>query len=332
MYEHFIGIDVSKDTIDACLLKKGGIASPVLEQFSNSQEGFKKLAAWAKASGAKPKTALAGLEHTGIYTEALEGFLHKKGWQFAKPSASSIKGASPQIKGKTDRLDAQKIARYLYFYWEELPLATPAPASIEELRELSALRARLVKSKVLLETPDGEIKQARGKYLSRSAERATEAAIEALKAEIAAVELAIKQLIESDEQMKAAYALVTSVPGVGPVNAVAFIIATHNFSRFDCPRKFASYAGVAPFKKESGREWRRPRVLKGDTDMKALLSMAANAAIHCDPQIKAYYLKKKAEGKHEQAVRNAVMNKIIHRVFAVVRRKQEYVPLGRHAA
>jgi transposase len=275
---------------------------------------------------------LAGLEHTGIYTEALELFLHQKGWPFAKPAPRDINGASSKIKGKSDVLDAHKIARYLYFHCEELELESPASPPIEALRELYALRARLVKAKKMLEAADGEVQQVRGKYLSKKAEQATQAAVEALDAEIKEVEQAIRELVESEKEVKDNYTLIVSVIGVGPVNAVAIIVATRNFTRFSCPRKFASYAGVAPFPKESGRVRRTPRVLKGDASLKAVLSMAAGAALRHDPQVRQYYIRKMAEGKNEVAVRNAVMNKIIHRVFAVVKRKTEYVPLGQHAA
>jgi transposase len=227
------------------------LGTPALEKFSNDKDGFKQFARWAKAAGVKAESALIGLEHTGIYTEGLEKFLAKKGWKFVKPSDKAIKGASTQIKTKTDRVDALKIARYLYLHCEELAPLTPAPAAVEELRELSALRSRLIKAKVMLEVPDGEAKHARGKYLNASAEKSTKAALDALKAEIAAVEKAIQSLIASDEAIKSNYALLTSVTGIGPVNAVAFIIATHNFTRFDCPRKFASYAGVCPFEREA---------------------------------------------------------------------------------
>lgn len=99
--------------------------------------------------------------------------------------------------------------------------------------------------------------------------------------------------------------------------------------KFDNPRKFACYCGVAPFEYTSGTSIRgKTRTSKlAAKDLKALLTRAAITAMVHDPQIKSYYARKVAEGKHKASVINAIRAKIIYRCFAVVKRQTPYVKL-----
>ena len=65
--------------------------------------------------------------------------------------------------------------------------------------------------------------------------------------------------------------------------------------------------------------------------MKSLLSNCANVAIMHDKEIRAYYERKLAEGKEKGSVINAVKNKLVHRVFAVIKRQTPYVRLHNYA-
>jgi transposase len=115
--------------------------------------------------------------------------------------------------------------------------------------------------------------------------------------------------------------------------AIALLILTGNFTLFGDARKFACFAGIAPFGRQSGKSvYRKAKVSKiGNGQIKSLLSMCTGAAIRTDPQIKEYHQKKRKEGKPEGVVRNAIMNKIIHRVFAVINRGTAFVSLAQHA-
>lgn len=333
MYTHFIGIDVSKGTLDACLLKDGALGAPQFCVLENGPGGFKGLLAWLKQHGAKAKCCLFGMEHTGIYTAMLEKFLQGKSLGYVKAQHCDINGASGKVRGKSDKIDSRKIARYLYLHREEVALHIPAQPSIEELRELSALRRRLVKAKSMLGAAASESKAVRGGMLNAASQTATDAVSEAIDRQIGLVEAAIHNLIMSCPKMKASYLLMLSIVGIGPENASAILVATHNFTRFDCPRKFASYAGLAPFPHQSGVSVKKRDSTdkKGDRKIKTLLSMASQSALTYDPQIRAFYEKKKSQGKSDPLVRNAVMNKLVHRIFAVVGRGTAYVVLGKHA-
>ena len=65
--------------------------------------------------------------------------------------------------------------------------------------------------------------------------------------------------------------------------------------------------------------------------MKVLLNLAASSAIQCDPELKKYYHNRIANGKSKMSTLNIVRNKIVYRVFAVVKRGTPYVPFYKHA-
>ena len=118
--------------------------------------------------------------------------------------------------------------------------------------------------------------------------------------------------------------------GIGIINAIVLLCVTDNFQRFDNPRKFACYCGVAPFEHTSGISIRGKTQTSSlaNKEVKVYLTRAAITAISWDPQMKAYYKRKIAEGKHKASVINAVRAKIIARSFAVIRRQTPFVTLA----
>jgi transposase len=116
------------------------------------------------------------------------------------------------------------------------------------------------------------------------------------------------------------------VVGIGLVNAALILVATANFTLFDNPRKFGCYCGVVPFEHSSGSSVRgKTRVSKmANKHLKTKLTLAAQNAARFDPELKEYYQRKRSEGKNNWLVLNNVKNKLIHRIFAVVRDGQMY--------
>ena len=118
----------------------------------------------------------------------------------------------------------------------------------------------------------------------------------------------------------------TSIPGVGPAAATEVILATDEFKNFAEPKKLACHAGVAPFEHSSGSSIRgRSRVNQhARKRLKFLFHLAAMSAIRVKGELQTYYQRKVAEGKNKMSILNAVRNKLIHRICAVVKRKQKY--------
>lgn len=152
-----------------------------------------------------------------------------------------------------------------------------------------------------------------------------------LKAQVAAVEEAIKKELEADDNLAKTFKKITSVKGVGLMIAATMIVCTNNFSAFENPRAFNCYAGLAPFSFSSGSSIQGKTKISElrNRTMKALLFNGANSAVLSDFELKNYYNRKIKEGKHRMVVINAVPCKMVYRIFAVLKREEPYVNLMR---
>lgn len=120
-----------------------------------------------------------------------------------------------------------------------------------------------------------------------------------------------------------------SIPGIGQISALQFIVATNNFKNFESAKHLACYAGVVPFQNKSGTIIKRERISKmANQKIKMLLHLAAMSACRSDLELKAYFIRKVKEGKNKMSVLNAIRNKLVHRIMAVVTRQTPYI---RHA-
>lgn len=120
--------------------------------------------------------------------------------------------------------------------------------------------------------------------------------------------------------------MIKSVPGVGKVLAWVFLSKTDGFTSITNPRKMACYSGVVPFDFQSGTSIKkRPGVsMLADKTIKSTLHLGAMSAIRHSNDLQTYYQRKVEEGKNKMSVLNAVRNKIIHRVFAVIKNQRPY--------
>ena len=133
-------------------------------------------------------------------------------------------------------------------------------------------------------------------------------------------------VIQADARLKELFDLMVSVPGIGPVIATELLIATNEMQTINEPKKLACHAGVAPFEYRSGTSIRGKTKVSHQARkrLKSLIHMGTMSAIQVKGDLQDYYVRKLGEGKHTMLVLNAVRNKLIHRVCAVVRRGEKY--------
>ncbi|MCX6255102.1 MAG: transposase, partial [Bacteroidia bacterium] len=156
------------------------------------------------------------------------------------------------------------------------------------------------------------------------------AAIRGLKTSIKEVEEAMFETVENDKQHKMHCDQATSIPGVGKILAIKLMVYTQVFTRFESVRQLACYCGVAPFEHRSGTSINgKTGVSKfANMDLKSTLHLASLSAIQYNPDMKAYYQRKVNEGKSKMSVINAVRNKLLSRIIAVINRQTPYVILS----
>ena len=130
------------------------------------------------------------------------------------------------------------------------------------------------------------------------------------------------------------FTLITSIPGIGEVNGWMTIAYTQNFECFPDGRTYGAYIGVVPDDHSSGTSIKgKSRVSKmANKPLKADLTMGAKAAVQHDFEMKTYYERRAAKGKHHMAIMNEVKFKLILRMFAVVNKQEVYVKNLKSAA
>lgn len=141
MKKEFVGIDVSKLTLDVHLHHQR-----IYCRFSNDHEGFVQLFKWLSDHADKQLNNLFFcLEHTGIYSELLVVYLQEQGQSYAIVSGLEVKRSMGLKRGKSDKTDAQALAKYAYQNQDELRTGMPISKNIKELKELLSLRLRFVR-------------------------------------------------------------------------------------------------------------------------------------------------------------------------------------------
>ena len=323
-YNFFIGIDVSKKTLDFAVIKGKEILFSYTGE--NDEPGIKKFWAQLKSQqGFCINEAIFCMEHTGIYNQHLLSFLYAKKAPVCLEAAIHIKLSSGLQRGKNDQIDAVRIAQYACKNSTELKLWQPKRMVIQQLKHLSALRGRLINARKQLTVAINETISF-DKAAANESKKLCKASLKSLDEDIKRVDLKVDQIIVSDEELKRLFSIVTSVDGIGKVTATEMIITTNEFKDITDPAKFACYAGVAPFEYSSGSSLKgKSRVShKANKNMKSLLHMAALVAINYNADLKAYYQRKVEQKKNKMLVINAVRNKLIWRIFACVKNNRLY--------
>jgi transposase len=330
-YTEFVGIDVSKLTIDVWLYH----AKKHME-FANTQNGFKAMISWIKKTteNTEAKCFLFCLENTGLYNLPFCCFADDLQLNYCQESALRIKLSFGLTRGKNDKVDAGRIARYCYLHREELILSSLPAKVIQRLKKLLSLRDQLVihnagyKACVKEASAFLEAKEMK-EYFS-----VQKSLINIYEKKIKILDKAISNTIESDEKLKQINECVQSVPGIGPVITAYMLAYTNGFMAFDNWRQFACYIGIAPFDNRSGTS------LKGKTrisnlankKIKAIVNSGARSAMQSCKEYQQYYDRRIQEGKNEHSTINIIRNKLIARAFACAKRKTPYVNVIKYAA
>lgn len=322
---YYVGIDVSKATLDWAVFN--GKTIVLQTQALNSVVAIKATIKALKAlPGFDLQRCICCLEHTGIYNALILEQLLAHQLPTWLEGSLQIKQAGGLQRGKSDSIDAQRIAEYAYRFRDRMRLWQPPRYVLQELVILSALRQRLLLVRQQLQVPVNEQAAFVSPKLQKQLTRHCQASLKAINADLEKVNHQMDELIHQDEQLCELFKLITSIPGVGPAVATEVILATDEFKNFAEPKKLACHAGVAPFEHSSGTSVRgRSRVSQhARKRLKFLFHLAAMSAVRVKGELQIYYQRKVAEGKNKMSVLNAIRNKIIHRICAVVRRGGKY--------
>jgi len=316
----FMGCDIAQDTFSFCLRNQAQI---LLEGvIPNSKTTIRKwLHELKRIHGVELTSVIFCLEHTGIYGMLLMRILHERSLTVCVEGASNIKLSLGLQRGKNDKVDARRIAEYAMRYTDRLKQWKPKRDVLEKLQLLSGMRSRLIKARHVLSSHTQEVKRFMNKEEYMLLNKGTQEALKAIEKSIINADQKIAIIIRSDEHLSHLSKLITSVDNIGMVTCAAILIRTNEFQDFKESKKFSCTAGIAPFEHSSGKSVRgKTRVShQAHKDLKTLLHMCAVSAITREGELREYYLRKVTQGKNKMLVLNAVRNKLVGRIFAVVR-------------
>jgi len=324
----YVGIDISKKTLDVAICKDVNEKVKTVFTVENSLKGINQMIVRCKRHG---EDIWFCFEHTGNYGLLLATQIEVSGQTYSAVPPLEIKHSQGMVRGKSDTIDAERIAIYAATHSHKLK---PSKLSGDKLLKI---KSSLAYRNQLSETIKGFKNSLKSHQITHQSVNvkgilsSIENNIQNLELQMKDLENEIIKLISSDEKLLANFTKATSVKGIGPIIAFYMLVHTNNFTAFDNPRKFNCYCGLAPFEHTSGTSIHKKTKTSRlrNKKLKALLFNGANSAINTDSELKAYYKRKKAEGKNHMLVMNNVACKLVYRVFAVVNRKELFVNLTR---
>lgn len=327
---NFIGLDVSKHTLDVALIRVvQGVKQPAISfVVDNTTAGLKEFKSILKQYCVPLNTkSLLVIENTGLYHRLLFNFCTHYKIPICVENAVQIKWSLGISRGKNDKVDARRIASYAYKNREELQPTAKDSDVLMELRDLLSLRGRLLKQINQANVPIKEMKSYCSKEEIKKLEKIISPALKGLKQSLQKTDQEIISIIQANKEIKEQYKLLLTIPGIGKIIALHFICYTRGFTTYRNGKQLASYAGVAPFEHRSGISIKgRNRISKmANKDLKRLLHLAAMSCIRNYPEFKTYFERKKSEGKHTMSVLNAIRNKIVLRIASVIKNKSPYM-------
>jgi transposase len=313
-----LGIDIAKLKFNACLINPSGKLKHKV--FPNTAAGFAQLVEWLTKQ--KTTRVHACMEATGAYGEALALHLYEAGHQVSVINPAAIKAfaASRLSRTKTDRVDAELIAR---FCLAQQPPAWTPPAP--EVRELQALVRR---SEALTEMRVAEANRLEAIIAVEAVRSSVEGHIAYLDRQVEQTKAAIRQHVNVHPGLRRQSELLDSIPGIAETTAAALLAEITDITQYRSARQVAAYAGLVPRERQSGSSVRgRTRLSKiGNARLRKALYFPAVTALRCSPFFQAWAKGLRERGKSKMSVIGAAMRKLIHLAYGVLKTGQPFDP------
>jgi transposase len=298
----------------------------ISDEVTNDHSGIVKLEEFLKKQGLNMEETLFCMEHTGIYCRLLSHYLTERKYHVWLEMPVQIIRSLGIQRGKNDRVDAKRIAEYACLKKDKAVLWQPPREIVIQINDLLTLRDRLIESRKSLKQPIKEFKDAGFKDAAKLIESRCINTLKAIDKEIRQIEKDLDDLINKDSNLKKLYKLSISVPGIGKITALSLLYFTNEYKLYTNGKQLACYCGVAPFEHTSGTSVKgKARVSNfANKRLKKLLHLVAMSTLSSDRELSQYYTRKVSEGKNKMLVINAIRNKILQRLSAVIRRGTPY--------
>jgi len=308
-YTSFVGIDVSKASLDVYLLPQER-----RQRVTNDKPGIQELLGTLPAVG----SCLIVVEATGGYHRRLVADLANVGHQIAvvNPRQARDFAHGLGIIAKTDPIDARSLAHFAK-HVQPRPVA-PVSEKQAELQELVTRRRQLID----LRTAELNRKET---VSSKNVRKNVQQLVDQLRKQIEQIEKEILHLIEDDDDWTEKAKLLGTTPGVGQVSILTILGHVPELGQLN-RQQISALIGVAPFNRDSGRFQGKRSIWGGRAAVRSVLYMAAITARTHNPVIREFAKRLEAAGKPFKVVITACMRKLLVILNAMIKNKTEWSP------
>jgi len=304
--DEYVGIDVSKKTLDVMTLH-GGEHRTV----RHDEEGISNIC--EQMLVLRPK--LIVMEATGGYERELAIALVLAGLPVAVVNPRQVRDFAKAMGmlAKTDKVDAGVLA----LFGERI---RPEPRGVpeKEVRELDALITRRAQLKEMLTAEKNRMGVA-----PRTMRPSILEHVRWMESQVKELEAELNQVIQASPIWRAREDLLISVPGIANITAQSVIAMLPELGHVT-PKRAAALVGIAPFARDSGPKKGKRSIWGGRASLRAALYMATLSAIRWNPVLRAHFKQLKARGKPFKVAMVACMRRLLTILDAMVRKNQRW--------
>ncbi|GAB6069285.1 IS110 family transposase [Thiomicrorhabdus hydrogeniphila] len=312
----YIGVDIGKEYFDVAIAQTNDV-----KRFLNDELGYKALIQWMPN-----QNCAIVMEATGKYSLGLALVLYEQKISVSVVNPTRIKRyAQSQLnRTKTDKEDAKLIADFAMTQRPK-PWQPPSP-TLRKLQEWHRVQSLLIKQEI-------QLKNQMGSSLELEIQEFEQEQIAHLSQQLKKIETKIKKCLRSDDELLSQVKLLETIPGIAEATATRLLVGIRDIKYFDKAKHMASFMGLAPLIRQSGSSLNSSKMSKmGDAELRKALYMPALSAIQHNPVIKRFSERLKANGVKGKKRVVAIMRKLIHIVFAVLKHGKPFDPEYKNCA
>ena len=342
MQEYYAGCDTHKEKHFFTIINCKGEVQKSFE-IANSPKGWNE----ALIEIQKYPNILCGLENSANYARMFSKFLLEKEIKVKEvnPVFTGKKRKAHTCSNKTDQIDSVVIAKITRDEHDYLP-DIQINLESEEIKAIICQREELVKEQTRVKNRlhskltqiDPQYKEKYGQFRNKGTIKRLEVAfkkssniheklvfqdIELLKNVFNEIEKLEKMLIEKKEKNELIQNLDT-INGINTVTACKMVGIIGDIRRFKTPDKLASYAGIAPVEKSSGKSSKKYRNCKAHRQLNRVFYTMALSQIRCDEIASIYYARKLTEGKTKKQALHCLMRRLVKITWTMLKHNQPY--------
>jgi transposase len=311
---NYVGIDVAKDKFDIAFLLSDKYSHKC---FKNDKKGYQSFLKWLHKNIPSPWICM---EATGHYSELIADFLVAANVRVSIVNPLQIKSfaRAKLSRNKNDIIDGKIILEYCRMMQPRTfePRSTDQKELNDLIKLLDTLKDQLTRLRNQLHSTQGKIAKIQIKKLIKNLEK-----------DINNIEKQIKSLIEDNIELHNKLRLMTSIKGIGALTAYKILAKIPNIHNFSSAKQFAAFIGLSPKQNQSGYFQGKTTLSRvGDSRLRKTFFMAAVVAKNHNEHLQPFVTRLANNGKAPKAIVGAIMRKLAHLIFGVLKNNLSFDP------